>query len=75
MVDWETRLDAFFQFNEQEILEDKGRVSHAVAMALAEKAYATFRVEQDRRYESDFDRVVKQLSKPSTKRARKKSNE
>lgn len=28
-------------------------------LALTEKAYATFRVEQDRRYESDFDRVVK----------------
>ncbi len=63
MVDWETRLDAFLQFNEQEILQDKGRVSHAVAQALAEKAYATFRVEQDRRYESDFDRVVKSLPK------------
>ena len=70
MADWETRLDAFLQFNEQEILQDKGRVSHAVALALAEKAYATFRVEQDRRYESDFDRVVKSLpkAKPSAKK-------
>lgn len=72
MADWETRLDAFLQFNEQEILQDKGRVSHAVALALAEKAYATFRVEQDRRYESDFDRVVKSLPKPKAKPSAKK---
>jgi hypothetical protein len=67
MADWEVRLDAFLQFNEQAILQDKGRVSHAVALALAEQAYATFRVEQDRRYESDFDRVVKSLPQPKTK--------
>ena len=75
MTDWETRLDAFLQFNEQDILQDKGRVSHAVALALAEKHYATFRVEQDKRYESDFDRVIKQLPKASAKGARKKTSE
>ena len=74
MADWETRLDAFLQFNEQDILQDMGKVSHAVAAALAEKAYATFRVEQDHRYESDFDRVVQSLpkAKASTKVRRPK---
>lgn len=61
MRDWAERLDAFLQFNEQEILQDKGKVSHTVALALAEKKYQVFRVEQDRRYESDFDRLVKKL--------------
>ncbi len=73
MADWETRLDAFLQFNEQEILQDKGHVSHAVALALAEKAYATFRIEQDRRYESDFDRVVKSLPKAKPAAKKKKA--
>lgn len=68
MSDWITKLDAFLQFNEQEILQDKGRVSHAVALALAEKEYAEFRVHQDREFESDFDRLVKQLPKPKSKR-------
>lgn len=66
MRDWAEKLDAFLQFNEQDILQDKGKVSHTVAVALAEKAYEMFRVEQDRRYESDFDRLVKKL--PKTKR-------
>lgn len=71
MRDWAEKLDAFLQFNEQEILKDKGKVSHAVALALAEKEYEVFRVEQDRRYESDFDRLVKKLPqiKPKTKRS------
>jgi hypothetical protein len=69
MRDWAERLDAFLQFNEQEILQDKGKVSHAVAVALAEKAYEAFRVEQDRCYESDFDRLVKNI--PKTKRSPK----
>jgi hypothetical protein len=33
----------------------------AVALALADKEYEVFRVEQDRRYESDFDRIIKKL--------------
>ena len=64
MADWEVRLDAFLQFNEQEILEGKGEVSHAIALALAEDAYAVFRVEQDKKYESDFDRLIKKLPVP-----------
>ena len=55
MLDWIQRLDAFLTFNEYEILRDAGKVSHAVAKALAEQAYETFRVSQDRAFESDFD--------------------
>ena len=66
MRDWTIKLDAFLQFNEQEILQDRGKVSHAVALALAEKEFEVFRVEQDRHYESDFDRILKQLSKPKS---------
>lgn len=72
MRDWAGKLDAFLQFNEQEILQDKGKVSHAVAMALAEKEYQTFRVEQDRCYESDFDRIVKNLAQTASLKAKRK---
>ncbi len=61
MRNWAKKLDAFLRFNEQEVLNDKGKVSHQVAMALAEKEYKVFRVEQDHSYESDFDRVAKRL--------------
>lgn len=68
MADWVTRLDAFLQFNEYQILNDAGKVSHEVAMKLAEKEYQKFRVTQDRNFESDFDREVKKLKpKPGKK--------
>ncbi len=61
MQDWVEKLDAFLQFNEYQILKDAGKVSHEVALKLAEKEYEKFRVIQDRNFESDFDREVKKL--------------
>ncbi|MBI3617663.1 MAG: hypothetical protein HY210_05550 [Candidatus Omnitrophica bacterium] len=40
---------------------DKGKISHDVAAALAEKEYESFRIKQDKHFESDFDREVKKL--------------
>ena len=58
MADWVKRLDAFLQFNEEDILHDKGKVTAAIAKAFAEKEFEKFRVLQDRTYQSDFDRLV-----------------
>jgi len=63
MQDWVKRLDAFLQFNEYDILNDAGKVSHDVAKEMAEGQYEKFRVFQDRRFESDFEREAKRLSK------------
>lgn len=63
MQDWVQKLDAFLQFNEYEILQDAGKVSHEVAVELAEKEYQKFRMIQDKTFESDFDKVVKKLKK------------
>lgn len=61
MKNWVAKLDAFLQFNEEEILHDSGKVSHEVAAALAEKEYEKYRVIQDKNYVSDFDHEVKKL--------------
>jgi hypothetical protein len=63
MKNWAEKLDAFLKFNEQNILHDKGKVSHEVAVALAEKEYEVFRKEQDKKYISDFDHEVAGLLK------------
>jgi len=63
MQDWVQKLDGFLQFNEYDVLQDSGRVSHEVAKRLAEKEYEQFRVVQDRQYESDFERAAKRLKK------------
>ena len=61
MKDWVERLNGFLQFNEKEILQDSGKISHEVAVALAESEYEKYQVIQDRMLESDFDREVKKL--------------
>ncbi|MHB8852770.1 MAG: virulence RhuM family protein, partial [Ignavibacteriaceae bacterium] len=62
MSEWVTKLDAFLKFNEYDILKDAGKISHEVAVKLAEEEYDKFRVIQDKSYESDFDEEVKKLS-------------
>ncbi|MBD3340314.1 MAG: cell filamentation protein Fic [Candidatus Lokiarchaeota archaeon] len=61
MKDWAEKLNAFLQFNEEEILQNSGKVSKEVAHQLAIDKYNKYRIEQDKNYISDFDRVVKQL--------------
>lgn len=61
MADWVEKTDAFLKFNEYEILNNAGKVSHKVAKKLAEEQYEKFRVIQDKTFESDFDKEVKKL--------------
>ncbi len=63
MKDWVKKLDAFLQFNEEAILKDAGRVTHEVALALAEKEFEKYSIIQDKLLESDFDKAVKKLKK------------
>jgi hypothetical protein len=61
MIDLVRKLDAFLAFHEYQVLTNAGQVSAAVAERLAEEEYAKYRVRQDREFESDFEREVKQL--------------
>lgn len=58
MKDWVTRLDAFLQFNEVAILHNAGKVTHEVALALAEKEFEHYSITQDKLLESDFDKEI-----------------
>lgn len=63
MEEWVKKLDAFLHFNEEAILTNNGKVSHEVAVELAENEWEKHRVSQDHLLESDFDREVKKLQK------------
>lgn len=63
MKDWVAKLDAFLKFNEKEVLEHKGKISHEVAVALAIKEYETYKIIQDREFVSDFDRLILDVKK------------
>ena len=58
MEDWAAKLDVFLQFNEEEVLRDKGRVSAEIAKSFAESEFEKYRVIQDKLFESDFDRLL-----------------
>ncbi len=76
MADWIKKLDAFMTLNERDILNHAGKISHQMAIELAESEYDKFnlkRIERNDRALSDFDRTVKQLTEAKKKpRERKK---
>ena len=67
MEDWAKRLDMFLEFDDREILQDSGKVTAKLARAHAESEFEKYRIVQDRLFESDFDRVIKQLEEGEDK--------
>jgi hypothetical protein len=61
MQDWETRLNRFIAATDREVLQDAGKVSAEIAKAHAESEFEKYRIVQDRLFESDFDRLLKQI--------------
>lgn len=64
MADWAGKLDAFLQFNQRDLLEHPGKVTAEIAKTFAESEFEKYRIVQDRLFESDFDRMIKQLPNP-----------
>jgi hypothetical protein len=62
MKDWVEKLNAFLQFNEEDVLQDKGKVTHEIAKAFAEGEYDKFRVIRDATYKSDFDMLMETMA-------------
>jgi len=60
MKDWVEKLNAFLQFNEYDILQNSGKVTHEIAKAFAESEYEKYRAIQDKTYKSDFDKLIEQ---------------
>ena len=64
MADWEERLAGFLKLWDREILQDAGKVTAEIAKAHALSEFEKYRIVQDRLFESDFDRAVKQIGEP-----------
>ena len=61
MQDWETRLNRFIEATDRQILQDAGKVTAEIARIHAESEFERYRVIQDQFFESDFDRMIKQI--------------
>jgi hypothetical protein len=55
MADWLAQVRRFLNFNEQQVLENAGQISHEMALLKAHAEYEKYRIKQDREYLSDFD--------------------
>ncbi len=64
MGDWITKLDAFLNINDREILNHAGKISHQMAQQRAEDEYEKFhqrRIAEQDRSGSDFDKLIERL--------------
>lgn len=61
MQDWEIRLNRFIAATDRAILQNAGKVTAEIAKAHAESEFEKYRIVQDRLFESDFDRMLKQI--------------
>jgi hypothetical protein len=61
MQDWETRLNRFIEATDRDVLQDAGKVTAEIAKAHAESEFEKYRIVQDRLFESDFDRMIRQI--------------
>ena len=58
MEDWKGKLDVFLQFNERDVLDNPGKISHKVAESFALSEFEKYRITQDKLFESDFDKFM-----------------
>ncbi len=58
MNDWVKILDSFLKFTGKEILSNAGKISHQIAKELALKEYDKYRKQMDKKYVSDFDKLL-----------------
>jgi hypothetical protein len=65
MQDWETRLNRFIEATDRDVLTDAGKVTAEIAKAHAESEFEKYRIVQDRLFESDFDRLIRQMESGS----------
>jgi len=63
MVDWIERTNKFLESNSLDVLPNAGKISHEKAIGKAKREYEVFRIEQDKRYISNFDEIMQKLHK------------
>jgi len=71
MTEWVSRLDAFLQFNERNILKHAGTISHELAQAHALEQFSRYDTkrlaEEAAKPSSDFDKLVEQTRRTQPK--------
>ena len=61
MKDWVEKLDAFLQFNQEDVLKNAGKITAEIAKIFAESEYEKYKHIQDKSFISDFDKDIKKI--------------
>ncbi|HRN92092.1 MAG TPA: virulence RhuM family protein [Ferruginibacter sp.] len=63
MSEWIEVLDGFLKMNRYELLDNIGKISNEQAIAKASQEFEKYRVQQDKKFISDFDKVIHKIKK------------
>ena len=58
MDDWIDKLNAFLQINNKDILKDAGKISHELAIEIAEKNFDEYKKNEAKNIDNNFDSVT-----------------
>ena len=64
MKNWIERLDKQLQYNELDVLNNKGTISRDEAIKKAEKEFEIYRKNEMKNLTSDFDKSIKKIKNP-----------
>lgn len=68
MKDWIEKLHGFLSLNDREILTHAGKISHQLAVEMAENEYEKYNQQEINTFESDFDKEIKKIQAVNPKR-------
>ena len=68
MKDWIEKLHGFLSLNDREILTHAGKISHQLAVEMAENEYEKYNQQAINTFESDFDIEIKKIQAVIPKR-------
>ena len=63
MDDWKNEVENALKVFHYEVLEGKGKISHKQAVEKAENEYEKYKVIQDKKFVSDFDKLLMETEK------------
>ena len=73
MADWIERLNEFLQINRKDILKDAGKISHELAIEIAEKNFVEYKKIEAKNSDDDFDPVTLRAIESAKKKLLKKA--
>ena len=63
MNEWVEVLDGFLKINRYDILSNAGKVTHQKALEVSAEEYEKFRITQDEKFLSDFDKELQKVKR------------